>query len=985
MRIQWSDLKTFDIIGSGSFGRVFHGDLLGTEVAIKECVRSDSRAFDEKYFKREVDILKESRHPNIVQFMGICKRKKRFYIVTEFLPLGNLRRWIQDDTKEFGWDTRISFAIDISLALAYLHHKNIIHRDLKGENLLISENMRIKVCDFGFSRVEARDDDEMRRISYCGTDGYMAPEILLGEDFDCSVDVFSFGIVLAEMMARHVVDPQHFQRLAPDMSVSADEILFRAQPGCPVELGELAVHCVQSLPQNRPKLRQIVEHLTMIENVDIHVGTTLVVAPSVARAARNMMQKKEAAAKRFQQQYEQHSEEQHAYPTELQPHQFYPEASSSVRGEAQTWRMMDEENASSRMTESSTIGSQSTFKGRRRRGARTGEREQSIDAGSSTIPLVLEIRRHAREQSDISSEDLVRDGNNSFGDDDETTFRMPLWDSINSPHNLQQLRQWHGFESARASTTDGEPDLRSWDQERHRGVGSQGLSQLSSIQIDLNRDDDDDGNYDFESDGSSNGGDYDSEDQDSLFDEDSDLETHSRSHSKPMDDYEFSSDSDESLSSTSLTESVVIALDTLEIPDPLVTELQEIPPGAMPLDTSGGRAIEATTTAAKSSAASPRNGEDGGKLFRKPSLISRLLPPIPTSENPWTSDTALQSEIADGINQLITTTNRSSVDATKGAAVVATDNDSSTPPAPPSKSSLLLRTNTIKSLRRLASGTDPVSAEENEQNRSAPTSLTEAIVQVYQQSSPSTVDSASTSVATSQSSSSSSSSSSSTPNELSPEVEKVDASTGGNSNGAPYRGLGLIRGMSDSVLESTSHALESGGTLTSNIIAAMGAKTWTSGTGGFGQWIGQYTQHDDQSGQSNLKRHASLMEGKQATRDLQPFEGFVIEEGEEGRKNLEIGQGANKESNHAEPMATVKRRAPKTMTGFPHRFSLVVFSTHLLPKCDVCQKRLGVLPGWSAKHLECDDCGYKSHPKCVANVVKCCTSARKSGVWEIPV
>ena len=67
MRIQWADLKTFDIIGSGSFGRVFHGDLLGTEVAIKECVRSESKAFDEKYFKREVDILKQSRHPNIVQ------------------------------------------------------------------------------------------------------------------------------------------------------------------------------------------------------------------------------------------------------------------------------------------------------------------------------------------------------------------------------------------------------------------------------------------------------------------------------------------------------------------------------------------------------------------------------------------------------------------------------------------------------------------------------------------------------------------------------------------------------------------------------------------------------------------------------------------------------------------------------------------------------------------------------------------------------
>lgn len=91
MRIQWTDLKTYDIIGSGSFGRVFHGDLLGTEVAIKECVRSDSRAFDEKYFKREVDILKQSRHPNIVQVLYIgaaCQRLQANAPFFYFVHLG---------------------------------------------------------------------------------------------------------------------------------------------------------------------------------------------------------------------------------------------------------------------------------------------------------------------------------------------------------------------------------------------------------------------------------------------------------------------------------------------------------------------------------------------------------------------------------------------------------------------------------------------------------------------------------------------------------------------------------------------------------------------------------------------------------------------------------------------------------------------------------------------------------------------------------
>lgn len=90
-----------------------------------------------------------------------------------------------------------------------------MHRDLKGENLLITANERIKVCDFGFARIAARNEDEMRRISYCGTDGYMSPEILMGVDFSLPSDIFSLGVIFCELASRKLVDSETFKREMP--------------------------------------------------------------------------------------------------------------------------------------------------------------------------------------------------------------------------------------------------------------------------------------------------------------------------------------------------------------------------------------------------------------------------------------------------------------------------------------------------------------------------------------------------------------------------------------------------------------------------------------------------------------------------------------------------------------------------------------------------------------------------------------------------
>lgn len=253
-------------IGGGSFGVVFRGEYLGTEVAIKEVLPNNT--YDvEKYFERECVLMKEARHPNIVQYIGLTKSPGldgKIYIISEFVG-PNVRQQIADKKKPFGWPLRISYATDIARAVAYLHARNCMHRDLKGENLLVTDNQRIKVCDFGFARIAARNQEEMRRISYCGTDGYMSPEILMGVDFSLPSDIFSLGVIFCEIISRHLVDPNTFKRMLPSFGVDVDEIREMASDGCPADFIQLCIDMTKVEPDERPDMRQIIRRLRVIE------------------------------------------------------------------------------------------------------------------------------------------------------------------------------------------------------------------------------------------------------------------------------------------------------------------------------------------------------------------------------------------------------------------------------------------------------------------------------------------------------------------------------------------------------------------------------------------------------------------------------------------------------------------------------------------------------------------------------------------------
>lgn len=266
--IPFEDIKgNWKKLGSGSFGNVYKGSYLGIDVAIKEVLPSTE--YDvAKYFEREWRLMKEARHPNVVLYLGLSRAPDpdgRIFIISEFIENGNLRNYIYDKSKPMPWRLRLSFATDIARALAYLHARKCIHRDLKGENLLVTANGRLKITDFGFARIAARNEEESKRLTFCGTDSYMSPEILMGNEFDLPTDIFSLGVIFCEIAARKLASEHTFKRHPPDFTIDPHELRKLASPGCPPAFIQLALDCCAVDPHDRPTTRLILERLREIE------------------------------------------------------------------------------------------------------------------------------------------------------------------------------------------------------------------------------------------------------------------------------------------------------------------------------------------------------------------------------------------------------------------------------------------------------------------------------------------------------------------------------------------------------------------------------------------------------------------------------------------------------------------------------------------------------------------------------------------------
>lgn len=120
-------------------------------MVLKELYRVDEEA--QRNFLKEVAVLRSLHHRNVLRFIGVLYRDKKLHLVTEFVPGGSLKELIHDSDLVLPWERRVRFAKDIACGMAYLHSKNIIHRDLNSLNCLVREDQSVVVADFGLARI----------------------------------------------------------------------------------------------------------------------------------------------------------------------------------------------------------------------------------------------------------------------------------------------------------------------------------------------------------------------------------------------------------------------------------------------------------------------------------------------------------------------------------------------------------------------------------------------------------------------------------------------------------------------------------------------------------------------------------------------------------------------------------------------------------------------------------------------------------------
>ncbi|XP_050285033.1 calmodulin-binding receptor-like cytoplasmic kinase 2 [Quercus robur] len=187
-------------IGQGGFGKVFKGRLKdGTLVAVKRSKKSVYDKYLEVEFQSEIQTLAKVEHLNLVKFYGYLEQEDENIVVLEYVPNGTLREHLDCIRGNIlSLAARLDIGIDVAHAITYLHMYTdhpIIHRDIKSSNILLRENFRAKIADFGFATLAADNDSGVK-----GTTGYLDPEYPRTSQFTEKSDVFSFGVLLVELV-----------------------------------------------------------------------------------------------------------------------------------------------------------------------------------------------------------------------------------------------------------------------------------------------------------------------------------------------------------------------------------------------------------------------------------------------------------------------------------------------------------------------------------------------------------------------------------------------------------------------------------------------------------------------------------------------------------------------------------------------------------------------------------------------------------------
>nr|KJB58021.1 hypothetical protein B456_009G190600 [Gossypium raimondii] len=251
--IDTSLLKYESKLASCSYGDLYKGTFYGQDVAIKVLRMEHLNENLRREFTQEVNIMRKIQHKNVVQFFGACATPPNLCIVTEFMSGGSIYDLLHKQKSGFKLPLLLKLAIDVSEGMSYLHQNGIMHRDLKAANLLMDENGVVKIADFGVARVQAQPGV---MTAETGTYRWMAPEVIEHKPYDHKADVFSFGVVLWEMLTGKLP----YENLTP-LQAAVGVVQKGLRPVIPQhtrpKFVELLERCWQQDPSLRPEFSEI--------------------------------------------------------------------------------------------------------------------------------------------------------------------------------------------------------------------------------------------------------------------------------------------------------------------------------------------------------------------------------------------------------------------------------------------------------------------------------------------------------------------------------------------------------------------------------------------------------------------------------------------------------------------------------------------------------------------------------------------------------
>lgn len=267
-------------IGEGGFGTVYRAELLDGQVVAVKRARKELFETLRTEFRSEVELLAKIEHRSLVKLIGYINKGNEHLIITEYVPNGTLREHLDGEKgKILDFNQRLEISIDIAHGLTYLHlytEKQIIHRDVKSSNILLTERMRAKVADFGFAKLGEMDSDKSHvSTKVKGTVGYLDPEYMRTNQLTAKSDVYSFGILLLEILTgrrpveltrppdekvtlrwafRKYNDGKLMEMLDPLMKEEVEHEIL-------VKMFGLAIDCAAPTRADRPDMKSVGEQL----------------------------------------------------------------------------------------------------------------------------------------------------------------------------------------------------------------------------------------------------------------------------------------------------------------------------------------------------------------------------------------------------------------------------------------------------------------------------------------------------------------------------------------------------------------------------------------------------------------------------------------------------------------------------------------------------------------------------------------------------